>query len=384
MSGGALIGVIYLLNRAALGLFLPAARRGDSTRGALNAIVLWSFAFFGMSMVLYGVVRATGAVMPPLIMLAIALWGIRVPFAYRMLVDRWQADAIWWSFPLASMVSMSMASRLLPLRQTGARCGSGIAAPRRCRAREPRAPNPAAPARVPLVVRCGAFGDMVLLTALIRALHARFGWPVDIVTSGPWSEPLLAGQPGVGEILSVRSRKTPYWLAPDQQRVVRRLRLRGAGPTWFCDASDAARPMLERAGIPQEYIVDVKDHPLGCPASTPPSNGAGSRGLMPPAAPAVPPPRAGGHGRSGCVSARHPSAAGGARSVAARRAVFATHRSFSSRRATSAPCDADLRRLAVNHKYWPNERWAAVISIFCTRIVPRHRIVLLGTGPEYG
>ena len=27
----------------------------------------------------------------------------------------------------------------------------------------------------PLAVRCGAFGDMVLLTALIRVLHAEFG-----------------------------------------------------------------------------------------------------------------------------------------------------------------------------------------------------------------
>jgi Na+-driven multidrug efflux pump len=75
----------------------------------LNEIVLWSFVLFGMSLVLYGVVRATGAVVPPLIMLALALWGIRVPFAYS-LVDRWQADAIWWSFPVASICSVTMAS----------------------------------------------------------------------------------------------------------------------------------------------------------------------------------------------------------------------------------------------------------------------------------
>ena len=111
-------------------------------------------------------------------------------------------------------------------------------------------------------MRCGAFGDMVLLTTLIRTLHARFQRPVDIVTSGPWSEPLLEGQPGVGKILSVRSRKRPYWLSPDQRRVVRYLRARGAGPTWYCDANDAARPMLTRAGIGEEFIVDVKDHPL--------------------------------------------------------------------------------------------------------------------------
>ena len=53
--------------------------------------------------------------------------------------------------------------------------------------------------RRPLVVRCGALGDMVLVTALIRDLALRFGCDVDLLTSGPWSEPLLRGQTGVGE-----------------------------------------------------------------------------------------------------------------------------------------------------------------------------------------
>jgi putative MATE family efflux protein len=109
VSGGVLIGLIYALNRAALGLFLPAHGRALELAVHLNIIVLWSFALFGMSLVLYGVVRATGAVVAPLIMLALALWGIRVPFAYA-LIDHWQADAIWWSFPVASIASVTMAS----------------------------------------------------------------------------------------------------------------------------------------------------------------------------------------------------------------------------------------------------------------------------------
>jgi ADP-heptose:LPS heptosyltransferase len=36
----------------------------------------------------------------------------------------------------------------------------------------------------------------------------------------------------------------------------------------------------------------------------------------------------------------------------------------------------------VNHKYWPNQRWAEVLR-FMRQHNPRHRIVLLGTGPEY-
>ena len=108
LLGGALIALIYALNKHALGLFLPPRGAALEIAAHLNAIVLWSFAFFGMSMVLYGVVRATGAVVAPLIMMVISLWLIRVPFAY-LLVDRWQADAIWWSFPVASAASLAMA-----------------------------------------------------------------------------------------------------------------------------------------------------------------------------------------------------------------------------------------------------------------------------------
>jgi putative MATE family efflux protein len=106
--GGSLIAIILLLNRHALGLFLPTDGAALGISAHLNRIVIWSYLFFGTSMILSAVVRATGAVMPPLIMLVISLWLIRVPFAYSML-DRWQSDAIWWSFPVASATSMLMA-----------------------------------------------------------------------------------------------------------------------------------------------------------------------------------------------------------------------------------------------------------------------------------
>jgi ADP-heptose:LPS heptosyltransferase len=41
-----------------------------------------------------------------------------------------------------------------------------------------------------------------------------------------------------------------------------------------------------------------------------------------------------------------------------------------------------LRRLAVNSKYWPNERWAEVLR-YVRMQCPHHAIVMLGTGPEY-
>ncbi|HXI48141.1 MAG TPA: glycosyltransferase family 9 protein [Steroidobacteraceae bacterium] len=231
----------------------------------------------------------------------------------------------------------------------------------------------------PLAVRCGAFGDMVLLTALIRVLYAEFRVPVDIVTSGPWSEPLLRGQPGVGEILSMRSRKTPYWLSADQRRVVRQLRARGPGPTWFCDGDDAARPILDRAGIPGDYIVDVKDHAL-LPGEHATQQWRRLAQIMPGA-------HLGAHSSDidtvvpGChleVAQSQRAELGAwlaARDLAGQPLILV--QIGNKRTMRRGP-----RRLAVNNKYWPLERWAEVLQ-FMRQHHPRHAIVLLGTGPEY-
>ena len=103
---GTVAAVIYLLDTRALGLFLtePAA---IAVGVHLNAIVVWSFTFFGVSMVLSSVVRSTGAVVPPLAILFISLWVLRIPFAV-VFVSRWNADAIWWSFPLGALASVAL------------------------------------------------------------------------------------------------------------------------------------------------------------------------------------------------------------------------------------------------------------------------------------
>jgi ADP-heptose:LPS heptosyltransferase len=106
----------------------------------------------------------------------------------------------------------------------------------------------------PLVVRFGALGDMVILTVLIRHLHARFGQPVDILASGGWVRPLLQDQPGVGNIYVIRSRNTPYWLSGEQREIVKVLRERGPGPTWLADMENQKTTwLLKRAGWQPEH-----------------------------------------------------------------------------------------------------------------------------------
>jgi putative MATE family efflux protein len=103
-----LITLIEIFSKAALGLFLPPDSAALSLAEHLNRISAWSFVFFGVSMVLFGVVRASGAVMPPLIILTITMLMIRYPLA-ELLLDRWHADAIWWSFPISSATATVLA-----------------------------------------------------------------------------------------------------------------------------------------------------------------------------------------------------------------------------------------------------------------------------------
>ncbi|MDE2304318.1 MAG: glycosyltransferase family 9 protein, partial [Gammaproteobacteria bacterium] len=217
------------------------------------------------------------------------------------------------------------------------------------------------------------------LTALIRELHARWRAPVDLVTSGPWSEPLLRGQPGVGEIHTIRSRKTPYWLATDQWRLVRGLRARGAGAVWLCDDNAEERRLLARAGLGADCIVDVRDHPL-----LPEEHATDQWRRL-----ATFVPR--------CWSGRTPvgeftTLRGGSLCVSAA-ARDDLDRWLAKRGIGDAPLvllqagnkrtmRRGFKRLAVNHKYWPDERWAEVVrAVHAER--PGHLIVLLGTGPEY-
>jgi putative MATE family efflux protein len=105
---GAMVLVIELLDRHALGLFLPPEAQALVVGSHINHVVTWSFLFFGFSMVLFGVVRATGAVGVPLLILTVTLLLVRFPVA-AMLEGRYGADAIWWSFPVSSALSAVLA-----------------------------------------------------------------------------------------------------------------------------------------------------------------------------------------------------------------------------------------------------------------------------------
>jgi heptosyltransferase-3 len=229
----------------------------------------------------------------------------------------------------------------------------------------------------PLVMRFGAFGDMVLLTMLLRQLQARFGKPVDVISSGPWTQPLLEGQPSVGRLFVIRSRRAPYWMSLDQQRLVAWLRKRGAGPTWFCDLH-LGKDLLERGGIPDEYICDSRLFEWR------PEEGFADRYFR--LANVTP------SAFAGRLPAAHPPVARAAQIVLTAAARAEADEWLTRRGLTGRPfivihpgsrhiARRGLRSRAGSDKYWPEARWGQVIKTV-RDLRPDHAVLLSGTPKE--
>jgi len=105
---GSIVILIELLDLHIFGLFLPAGSAALGIASHLNRIVTSSFIFFGISVALFGVVRATGAVIAPLIVLTISLLAVRFPLA-EVFLDKYHVDAVWWSFPVSSVLAAILA-----------------------------------------------------------------------------------------------------------------------------------------------------------------------------------------------------------------------------------------------------------------------------------
>jgi putative MATE family efflux protein len=101
--------VIYLLGPLPLYIFLPAGSPTIPIALHINRTVLWAFVVFNATFALSGVVRSTGAVWPPLIILIFSMLVIRVPFAW-LLTPHFGASAIWWSFPLGTLTSSALSA----------------------------------------------------------------------------------------------------------------------------------------------------------------------------------------------------------------------------------------------------------------------------------
>jgi putative MATE family efflux protein len=106
---GLLVLLLIAFDRAALALFLGGDSPALPIARHIQLLATWSFLLFGVTMIIFGTVRANGAVFGPLIILFIGLYPVRLGFALG--AYGWLgADAIWLSFTIGSLANLGLAA----------------------------------------------------------------------------------------------------------------------------------------------------------------------------------------------------------------------------------------------------------------------------------
>lgn len=100
--------LLYALGDAPLKLFVPAGGEVLTIAWRINLIALWGWIALSATMGLFAIMRANGAMLAPMLIFALTMWALRVPFALGL--RPWLGEAaIWWSFPFGTLSSALIA-----------------------------------------------------------------------------------------------------------------------------------------------------------------------------------------------------------------------------------------------------------------------------------
>lgn len=102
---GVLIAALVPFDRPVLELFLGAGSPSVPAALHIQDLAIWTYLPFGITIVLFGTLRAYGVIYAQLLVLFVAMYGVRLG-AYYLLYPLIGPDALWYSFLLSSVMSM--------------------------------------------------------------------------------------------------------------------------------------------------------------------------------------------------------------------------------------------------------------------------------------
>ena len=104
---GALIAVLIPFDHSVLELFLGARSAAVPAALHIQDLAIWTYLPFGVTIVLFGSLRAYGVIYAQLCVLLASMYAVRLG-AYHLLYPVLGPDALWWSFLLSSFVSLAL------------------------------------------------------------------------------------------------------------------------------------------------------------------------------------------------------------------------------------------------------------------------------------
>ena len=105
---GGMVALLLLFDTPAMALFLGSGSPAIPVARHIQYIASWSFVLFGVTMVLFATVRANGATLGPLLILAFGIAVGRVGLAWA-LRPYFGQDMLWWASSLSSGWTMVLA-----------------------------------------------------------------------------------------------------------------------------------------------------------------------------------------------------------------------------------------------------------------------------------
>lgn len=116
----------------------------------------------------------------------------------------------------------------------------------------------------PVVFKLGRIGDMVMLTAALRLLHARYGKPCCLVAADSWAPDVYLGLPDVAECRSL-PRKAPSFLGFAWPAILHMLRRTAPGPVYVFEHHPGQvrriRRLLRLSGIDPRRCIFIDEAP---------------------------------------------------------------------------------------------------------------------------
>ncbi len=102
-----LIAALLPFDRPLLELFLGAGSPSVAAALHIQDLAIWTYLPFGITIVLFGTLRAYGVIYAQLLVLFVSMYGVRLG-AYYLLYPLIGPDALWYSFLLSSVLSMAL------------------------------------------------------------------------------------------------------------------------------------------------------------------------------------------------------------------------------------------------------------------------------------
>lgn len=241
----------------------------------------------------------------------------------------------------------------------------------------------AAPALRPFVFKLGRIGDMVMLTAALRLLQARYGGPCYVVGADGWAPEVYLGLDEVAQCWAL-PRKVPSFLGLAWPVILRRLRESAPGPVYVFEHHPGQvrriRRLLRLSGIDARRCVFIAEAPgkeapwidelQRFAAQTPPGLSAADYPVSAPPGTWAPRLRVRDRERAECDRWLRARGFQGEPLILVQPG---NHRSMGRRRLRNWRGRDD--------KAWPVERWAQLLHRLHARM-PEARLVLRGAAAE--